>query len=42
LAETTLIGVETVIPLHQAIMDEPDFQARRVTIAYLDEHPNLL
>ena len=42
LKETTLIGVETVIPLHQAIMEEPDFIARDVTIQYLDEHQNLL
>ena len=42
LVETTIIGVETVIPLHQAIMDEPDFIARDVTIQYLENHPNLL
>jgi len=42
LKETTLIGVETVIPLHQAIMDEPDFIAREVTIQYLEEHPDIL
>ncbi|MEE2812058.1 MAG: biotin carboxylase N-terminal domain-containing protein [Candidatus Thermoplasmatota archaeon] len=42
LKETTIIGVETVIPLHRAIMDEPDFIARDVTIQYLEEHPDLL
>jgi len=42
LAETTLIGVDTVIPLHQAILDEPDFIARDVTIQYIEDHPNLL
>ena len=42
LVETTLIGVETVIPLHRAILDEPDFIARDVTIQYLENHPNLL
>ncbi|MDP6906508.1 MAG: biotin carboxylase N-terminal domain-containing protein [Candidatus Thalassarchaeaceae archaeon] len=42
LKETTLIGVETVIPLHQAIMDEPDFIARDITIQYLEKHHNLL
>ena len=42
LVETTIIGVETVIPLHQAILDEPDFIARDVTIQYLENHPNLL
>ena len=42
LVETTVIGVDTVIPLHQAILDEPDFIARDVTIQYLEDHPNLL
>lgn len=42
LKETTLIGVETVIPLHRAIMEEPDFIARDITIQYLDTHQNLL
>ena len=42
LKETTLIGVETVIPLHKAILDEPDFIARDITIQYLENHPNLL
>ena len=42
LKETTIIGVETVIPLHKAILNEPDFIARDVTIQYLEEHPNLL
>ena len=42
LKETTLIGVETVIPLHKAILDEPDFIARDITIQYLENHPNIL
>ena len=42
LMETTIIGVDTVIPLHKAILDEPDFIARDVTIQYLEDHPNLL
>ena len=42
LTETTLIGVQTVIPLHLAILNEADFIARDVTIQYLEEHPNLL
>ena len=42
LKETTIIGVDTVIPLHKAILDEPDFIARDVTIQYLEDHPNLL
>ncbi len=42
LDETILIGVDTVIPLHRRILDEPDFLARDVTILYLEEHPDLL
>jgi len=42
LTETTLIGVQTVVPLHLAILNEPDFIARDVTIQYLEDHPNLL
>ena len=42
LQETVLVGPQTVIPLHQAIMDEPDFIARDVTIQYLDMHPDLM
>jgi biotin carboxylase len=42
LAETVLVGVETVIPLHRAILDEPDFLARDITIQYIEEHPDLI
>ncbi len=42
LSETVLIGVETVIPLHRAILDEPDYLAGDITIQYIEEHPNLL
>ena len=42
LDETVLVGVETVIPLHRAILDEPDFLARKITISYLEEHPELM
>ncbi len=42
LKETTLVGVKTVIPLHLAVMDEPDFIAGDITIQYLDEHPGLV
>jgi acetyl/propionyl-CoA carboxylase alpha subunit len=42
LDETVLVGVETVIPLHKAILNEPDFLARDITIQYIEEHPNLL
>tara|TARA_B100000945_G_scaffold241583_1_gene197627 strand:+ start:3138 stop:4481 length:1344 start_codon:yes stop_codon:yes gene_type:complete len=42
LAEIAIIGVDTVIPLHRSIMDEHDFLNRKITIRYLEEHPDLL
>ncbi len=42
LAETIIIGVDTLIPLHRAILAEPDFRNGDITIAYLDEHPGIL
>ena len=42
LTETIIIGVDTVIPLHRAILDERDFLERRVTIRYLENHPSIL
>ncbi|MEC7686329.1 MAG: biotin carboxylase N-terminal domain-containing protein [Candidatus Thermoplasmatota archaeon] len=42
LAETIIIGVDTLIPLHRAILCEPDFRNGDITIAYLDEHPGIL
>jgi len=42
LKETLIIGVDTLIPLHRAILNEADFRNREVTISYLDEHPGLL
>ena len=42
LKETLIIGVDTLIPLHRAILNETDFRNREITISYLDEHPGLL
>jgi acetyl/propionyl-CoA carboxylase alpha subunit len=42
LAETVLVGVKSVIPLHRKILEEPDYLARKVTISYLEEHPELI
>jgi biotin carboxylase len=42
LDETILLGVDTLIPLHRAILDEPDFRERNITTDYLDTHPELL
>ena len=42
LKETLIIGVDPLIPLHRAILNETDFRNREITISYLDEHPGLL
>ena len=42
LSETLVLGVDTLIPLHRAILAEPDFCQREITIKYLEDHPNLL
>ena len=42
LHEIKLLGVDTLIPLHLAILSENDFRKRDITIHYLEEHPNLL
>jgi biotin carboxylase len=42
LSETKLLGVDTLIPLHQAILSEDDFRKRNITIRYLEEHKGLL
>lgn len=42
LREIKLLGVDTLIPLHQAILSESDFRKRNITIHYLENHPDLL
>jgi acetyl/propionyl-CoA carboxylase alpha subunit len=42
LDETTITGVQHLIPLHRRIMDEQDFLNRDVTIQYIDNHQELL
>ena len=42
LDETIITGVDHLIPLHRRIMDEKDFLAGDITIAYIDEHQDLL
>ena len=42
LSEIKLLGVDTLIPLHQAILSETDFRKRNITIHYLEEHKDLL
>jgi len=42
LLELNVQGVDTSVPFHLRVMDEPDFRAGRLTIRYLDEHEALL
>ena len=35
-------GVDTSVPFHLRVMDEPDFRAGRLTIKYLENHEDLL
>ncbi|HEU4562252.1 MAG TPA: acetyl-CoA carboxylase biotin carboxylase subunit [Longimicrobium sp.] len=42
LLELRIDGVDTSVPFHLRVMDEPDFRAGRLTIRYLDEHEDLL
>ena len=42
LNETMLLGVDTLIPLHQAILKNQDFLSGDITIRFLEEHPELL
>ncbi len=41
-AEFRIRGVSTNIPFLQAVLHDPDFQAGRVTTAFIEEHPLLL
>src|ERR1700758_917230 len=42
IAEFRIRGVSTNIPFLQAVLDNPDFQAGRVTTSFIDERPQLL
>ncbi|MGH3467895.1 MAG: pyruvate carboxylase, partial [Thermocrispum sp.] len=41
-AEFRIRGVATNIPFLQAVLDDPDFRAGRVTTAFIEERPHLL
>src|SRR3954467_10657859 len=41
-AEFRIRGVATNIPFLQAVLDDPDFRAGRVTTSFIEEHPQLL
>ncbi len=42
LAEFRIRGISTNIPFLQAVVDDPDFRAGRVTTSFIDERPHLL
>ncbi|EUA03906.1 biotin carboxylase C-terminal domain protein [Mycobacterium kansasii 824] len=42
MAEFRIRGVSTNIPFLQAVLDDPDFQAGRITTSFIDERPQLL
>ncbi len=42
LAEFRVRGVSTNIPFLQAVLDDPDFEAGRITTSFIDERPQLL
>jgi acetyl-CoA carboxylase biotin carboxylase subunit len=42
LDELVISGLKTSTPFHRRVMDEPDFQAGRLSIRYVDEHPALV
>ncbi len=42
LEETILLGVDTLIPLHRAILQESDFLEKNINTDYLDSHADLL
>jgi acetyl-CoA carboxylase biotin carboxylase subunit len=42
LDEMVVRGVETCIPFHRKVMDEPDFRRGELSIQYLEDHPDLM
>jgi acetyl-CoA carboxylase biotin carboxylase subunit len=42
LLELRVDGVDTSVPFHLRVMDEPDFRAGRLDIRYLEKHEDLL
>src|SRR5215213_2811101 len=42
LLELRIEGVDTSVPFHLRVMDEPDFRAGRLDIKYLEKHEQLL
>ena len=42
LEETILLGLDSLIPLHRAILIDEDFTERKITTDYLETHADLL
>jgi acetyl-CoA carboxylase biotin carboxylase subunit len=42
LRELAISGLETSVPFHRRVMEEPDFRRGDLSIRYLEEHPDLL
>ncbi len=42
LAELRIVGVDTSVPFHLRVMEEPDFRAGRLDIRYLEKHEDRL
>ncbi|MBA4157822.1 MAG: acetyl-CoA carboxylase biotin carboxylase subunit [Gemmatimonadetes bacterium] len=42
LGELRVVGVDTSVPFHLRVMDEPDFRAARLDIRYLETHEQVL
>ena len=42
LGEFVIHGVDTSVPFHLRVMEEDDFEKGHLTIAYLEDHPELL
>jgi acetyl-CoA carboxylase biotin carboxylase subunit len=42
LDELVIRGVETSVPFHRRVMEEPDFRTGDLSIRYLEDHPDLM
>jgi acetyl-CoA carboxylase biotin carboxylase subunit len=42
LEELTIVGIETSASFHRRVLREPDFRAGRLSIRYIEEHPDLV
>ncbi len=42
LESLVIVGPETTIPFHLAVMEEEDYRANDISIRYVDDHPELL